>query len=57
MKEGIDRMFKLTCMNCGKEICIEGNEIGYFYKDGITIFETIIGNLEIECSCGNKVVI
>lgn len=49
-------MFILICSECGKKISIEDYE-GHFQKDGITIFQTINDRIEIECECGNKVII
>jgi DNA-directed RNA polymerase subunit RPC12/RpoP len=50
-------MFKLICMQCGREVFINTDEKGHFVKDGVTILQTINDDLEIECDCGNKVVL
>jgi len=50
-------MFKLICMKCGKEVLIEKDEKGHFVKNGISIFQTILDNTEIECECGNIVIL
>ena len=51
-------MFKLTCIECGKEVFIQRDKKrGYFVENGITILQTIRDDLVIECDCGNKVVL
>ncbi|HEY5561954.1 MAG TPA: hypothetical protein VIK72_09425 [Clostridiaceae bacterium] len=51
-------MFKLICIECGKEVCIqEDKKRGHFVENGITILQTVTDDLEIECDCGNKVIL
>lgn len=50
--------FKLICLECGKEITIDkNNPLDDNNKRDITGFLEMNGDFEVECKCGNKIII